>query len=72
MKFDFIAAQKAKYPIKVLCEVLSVSESGFHAWAKRPESERHREDRRLEARLRSSFQGSDKTYGSHQPVGFGA
>ena len=32
MKFAFILAEKALYPILVLCEVLGVSRSGFHAW----------------------------------------
>jgi putative transposase len=30
--FRFIAAKKATFPISLLCQVLGVSRSGFHAW----------------------------------------
>ena len=36
MKFGFIDAEKAKYPVGVLCDVLDVSRSGFYAWKGRP------------------------------------
>ena len=36
MKFVFIAAEKAVYPVGVLCDVLGVSRSGYYAWASRP------------------------------------
>jgi len=33
--FRLIAAEKAHHPICLLCEVLGVSRSGFHAWERR-------------------------------------
>jgi putative transposase len=30
--FRFIAAEKANYPIALLCRLLGVSRSGFDAW----------------------------------------
>jgi hypothetical protein len=30
--FQFIAAEKANYPISLLCRLLGVSGSGFDAW----------------------------------------
>ncbi len=42
MKFVFILAEKAFYPITMLCRVLEVSCSGFHAWRKRPQAPRVR------------------------------
>jgi hypothetical protein len=34
--FRFIAAMKAEHSIKIMCRVLEVSRSGFHAWPAAP------------------------------------
>ena len=44
MKFRFIRAEKARFPVAALCEHLEVSRSGYYAWAERPESARSRSD----------------------------
>ena len=36
MRFAFIAAEKASYPVRVLCRTLAVSRAGFYAWHTRP------------------------------------
>jgi hypothetical protein len=36
MKFAFIAAEKARYPVRVLCRTLAVSRVGFYAWQTLP------------------------------------
>ena len=51
MRFAFIRAEKAFYPVAVLCRVLAVSRSGFHAWARREPSNRERQDRQLEVEV---------------------
>jgi putative transposase len=51
------------FSIQIMCEVFSVSRSGFYAWIKRPESERKKDDGRLLAVIKSSFQSSRDTYG---------
>ena len=33
--FAFVAAQKAGFPVRILCRVCGVSASGFYAWAAR-------------------------------------
>lgn len=64
MKFAFILVEKALYPITVLCRVLGVSRSGFHAWLKRRPSERTIEDSRLAVEIVASHARSRRTYGS--------
>ena len=57
MKFTFIAAEKACWPVTVMCRTLDVSTSGFYAWQRRAPSARDRKDGR-------SFARSRRTYGS--------
>jgi putative transposase len=47
-----------------LCRCLQVTRSGFYAWARRPESTRVQEDRRLKVLIHTSFAGSRGYYGS--------
>lgn len=64
MRFAFILVEKAHYPIAVLCRVMQVSRSGFHAWRKRPPSRRDVLDRKLLIEITVSFERSRKAYGS--------
>ena len=63
MRFVFIRAEKARYPVTVLCRVLEVSRPGFYAWCERPESKRAAEDRALRVRIRAVHKESRETYG---------
>jgi putative transposase len=62
--FRFIAATRAEHSIQIMCRVLEVSRSGFHAWAKREPSARAVADRALSGRIAEIHAGSLKTYGS--------
>lgn len=64
MKFAFIAAEKAQYPVAVLCSVLGVSSSGFYAWCKRPPSQRAKADARLAVEVRLAHKRGRGAYGS--------
>lgn len=64
MRFDFIAAEKANFPVAVLCRAMKVQPSGFYAWLKRPPSKRKKEDDRLKIHIRAAHNKSRKTYGS--------
>jgi len=50
--------------VKLLCDTVEVSKSGYYAWAKRPVSERAAENADLLARIRTIHGVSDQTYGS--------
>jgi putative transposase len=64
MKFQFIDVAKENSPVTRVCQVLSVSPSGYFAWRSRPASPRQREDLVLLAHIRSAFARSNGTYGS--------
>jgi hypothetical protein len=49
--FRFVATKKAEHSIKIMCRVLGVSRSEFHAWAARAPSTRALADRRLTGRI---------------------
>jgi putative transposase len=63
MRFGFIAAEKAHYPVGLLCRCLGVSRSGYYAWTTRPPSQRTQVDARLTAQLRLVHADSRQTYG---------
>jgi putative transposase len=64
MRFTFIDAAKAEFPIQRLCQVLEVSQSGYFAWRSRPVCQRQRDDLVLLAHVGSAFRESKGTYGS--------
>lgn len=64
MKFAFILAEKALYPIALLCQVLGVSRSGFYAWYHRPVPQRERGDAQLAVQVVAAHTRSRGTYGS--------
>lgn len=64
MKFAWIAAEKAEFPLVALCRNLGVRPSGFYAWRTRPESAHARDDRRLKVLVHTSFAESRRNYGS--------
>ena len=66
MKFAWIQAEKAHYPIDKLCRWLAVTPSGFYAWCTRPESARATRDRTLKVLVQTSFDASKQRYGSPQ------
>jgi len=64
VKFALIEAEKAHFPLTVLCEVLEVSRSGFYAWRSRPPSIRATEDARLVDEIVAAHGKSGERYGS--------
>jgi putative transposase len=61
--FNLIEAERASYPVAVLCRVLGVSKSGYYAWRGRPPSERRRQDALLTEKIREIHSRSRETYG---------
>lgn len=64
--FRFIAAEKANHPISLMCRLLGVSRSGFHAWERRPPSDRALADAWLVERIKPIHRRSRGTYGARR------
>jgi putative transposase len=63
-RFRFIDAEKATYPIALLCRVLGVSRAGYYGWRQRPPSSRAAADAALSATIRAIHGASRGTYGA--------
>ena len=71
MKYAFILAELMAYPLSVVCWVLGVTQSGLHAWRKRPPSKRAQERDRLSADIRRAYEAHRGRYGAPRPRAFG-
>jgi putative transposase len=61
--FELIDAEKASYPISLLCRVLKVSRSGYYDWKDRSLSKRAKENALLTERIREIHERSRGIYG---------
>lgn len=61
--YKFIEAQKAYYPVSLICRVLGVARSGYYAWRTRGISARTVADAEIIERIRGIHKESRGTYG---------
>ena len=54
MRFEFINAEKANHPVRVMCRVLQVSPSGYYAHIDRAPSHRQSEDAKLKPHIQAA------------------
>jgi putative transposase len=64
MRFEFIDAEKARFPVLVLCDVLEVSPSGYYARRQRPPSTHAIADAQLAVHVVAAHHVGQKAYGS--------
>jgi putative transposase len=64
VRFVFIAAEKALYPVRLLCEVLNVRASGYYAWLDRPASPKKTADAQLLLEIKAAMTRGRGAYGS--------
>ena len=62
--FSFIAAEKANYPVSLMCRVLEVNRTSLHDWERRPPSDRALYDAFLLERIKAIHAASNGTYGA--------
>lgn len=63
MKYGHIESLRQRHPVAAMCRLLNVSESGYHAWRRRPSSARAREETRLETQIAAAHQRTRETCG---------
>ena len=64
MRYRFVWAEKAEFPVVLVCRMLEVSTPGFYRWTKRTESTRARSDRAVTLDIKAAHRASRGTYGS--------
>jgi putative transposase len=63
VKFDFVDAERASFPISLLCRELGISRSGYYGRRTRPESKHKQDDRRLKVLIHRVHRESRGNYG---------
>src|SRR3954469_25101695 len=64
MRFAFIDEHRKHWPLAVMCQMLEVSRSGYHAWCKRPVSASATRRAELAEKIRPIFIAKRGVYGS--------
>lgn len=59
----FIDAERAYYPVTMLCRLVDVSRAGYYAWSRRPPSKRAQADAALTEEIRVIHTQRRQTYG---------
>ena len=64
MRFAFIQEHRKVWPITVMCRLLGVARSGFHAWVKRKPGRRRRRRDDLAVKIQAIHRENRRVYGS--------
>jgi len=68
VKFAFIEAESAQWPVAVLCETLDVSRSGYYAWSHRPAAPKVAADAAIVGEIKAAHKAGRGAYGSPRVV----
>lgn len=64
--YRIISAERANFPVSVMCDVLGVSRSGFYGWERRAPSDRALNDAWLTAQIKDVHERARGVYGSRR------
>jgi putative transposase len=64
--YRIISAERAGFPVSVMCDVLGVSRSGYHGWERRTPSDRALSDVWLTSRIKEIHERARGVYGSRR------
>ena len=62
--FKLIEAERASFPVPLMCRILGVSRSGYYAWKDRLPSQRAKADADLTEHIMEIHRRSRETYGA--------
>ena len=63
-RFRFVVEEAAQVPVSLLCRTIGVSRGGFHAWRRRPPSQRAVVDAELSERIWLVHADTEGIYGA--------
>ena len=63
MRYRFIDTHKKTWPVRLMCQVLDVSSSGYYHWRRRPESVQALSNRALDSEIRLVYSEHKQRYG---------
>lgn len=66
--FGIIHAERARFPVRVLCELLGVSRAGYYAWRDRKPSARAQSEERIVVKISAIQMQTKHAYGSPRMV----
>jgi len=64
MRYQYIREHRQEYSVKRMCQLLSVTRSGYYAWRPEKRGLREKENLVMVEQIRSEFKTSRQTYGS--------
>ena len=64
MRNQYIREHRQEYSVKRMCQLLSVTRSGYYAWRPEKRGLREKENLVMVEQIRSEFKTSRQTYGS--------
>ena len=62
--FGFVEAERAQFPVSLLCRVVGVTRQGYYAWKRRGPSDRELADIDLAVRIRRLHEQTEGIYGA--------
>ncbi len=62
--FGIIHAEKADFPVRILCRLMGVSHAGYYAWRGRGPSQRQRSEERIVTKMRAIQARTKQSYGA--------
>ena len=64
MKFRFVEAERARFPVSLLCKTIGVTRAGYYAWKRRAPSPRSLSDAKLAERIALIHTDTSGIYGA--------